>query len=98
MWNPEIISPAFCAVNREGQRKIENAIPTFNQRMNVIKPEIGVSVLAEDQRPLTDQFAGRKTEGAQFRFVNRAGTPLVARRSEFVSMGGFSFARRSTST
>jgi hypothetical protein len=45
--------------------------------MNVIKPEIGVSVLAEDQRPLTDQFAGRKTEGAQFRFVNRAGTPLV---------------------
>ena len=37
----------------------------------------GVSVLAEDQRLLSDHFAGRAAAGAQIRFVDRAGTPLV---------------------
>jgi flavin reductase (DIM6/NTAB) family NADH-FMN oxidoreductase RutF len=37
----------------------------------------GVSVLAEDQRVLSDHFAGRTTEGVHVRFVSRVGTPLV---------------------
>lgn len=37
----------------------------------------GVSVLAEDQRALSDHFAGRKVEGVQVRFVSRAGAMLV---------------------
>jgi flavin reductase (DIM6/NTAB) family NADH-FMN oxidoreductase RutF len=37
----------------------------------------GVSVLAEDQRVLSDHFAGRTTEGVHVRFVSRVGTPPV---------------------
>lgn len=37
----------------------------------------GVSVLAQDQRVLSDHFAGRRTEGLQVRFLSRAGAMLV---------------------
>ena len=37
----------------------------------------GVSVLAEDQRALSDHFSGRRVEGVQIRFVSRAGAILV---------------------
>jgi flavin reductase (DIM6/NTAB) family NADH-FMN oxidoreductase RutF len=37
----------------------------------------GVSVLAEDQRALSDHFAGRTTEDVQIHFVSRAGTALL---------------------
>lgn len=37
----------------------------------------GVSVLAEDQRALSDHFAGRAVEGLHVRFVSRAGAMLV---------------------
>jgi flavin reductase (DIM6/NTAB) family NADH-FMN oxidoreductase RutF len=37
----------------------------------------GVSVLAEDQRVLSEYFAGRTTEGVNVRFVSRVGTPLL---------------------
>ena len=38
---------------------------------------VGVSVLAEDQRALSDHFAGRTVEGVRVRFVTRAGAMLV---------------------
>ena len=37
----------------------------------------GVSVLAEDQRALSDHFAGRAVEGLHVRFLSRAGAMLV---------------------
>ena len=37
----------------------------------------GISVLAEDQRALSDHFAGRATEDAHVRFVSRAGMALL---------------------
>jgi flavin reductase (DIM6/NTAB) family NADH-FMN oxidoreductase RutF len=37
----------------------------------------GVSVLAEDQRALSDHFAGRTTEDVRIHFVSRAGTSLL---------------------
>jgi flavin reductase (DIM6/NTAB) family NADH-FMN oxidoreductase RutF len=37
----------------------------------------GVSVLAEDQRALSDHFAGRATEDVHIHFVSRAGTALL---------------------
>lgn len=37
----------------------------------------GISVLAEDQRALSDHFAGRIAERANVRFVSRAGTALL---------------------
>lgn len=37
----------------------------------------GISVLAEDQRALSDHFAGRTTENADIRFISRAGTALL---------------------
>jgi flavin reductase (DIM6/NTAB) family NADH-FMN oxidoreductase RutF len=37
----------------------------------------GISVLAEDQRALSDHFAGRPTEGVEVRFTRRAGTALL---------------------
>jgi flavin reductase (DIM6/NTAB) family NADH-FMN oxidoreductase RutF len=37
----------------------------------------GVSVLAEDQRALSDHFAGRTTEDTRIHFVSRAGTALL---------------------
>jgi flavin reductase (DIM6/NTAB) family NADH-FMN oxidoreductase RutF len=38
----------------------------------------GLSVLGEDQRLLSEHFAGRAADAAQIGFVNRAGTPLVS--------------------
>ena len=37
----------------------------------------GISVLAEDQRALSDHFAGRTIEGVQIRFVRRADAMLL---------------------
>ena len=37
----------------------------------------GISVLAEDQRALSDHFAGRTVDGVQVRFISRAGTMLL---------------------
>jgi flavin reductase (DIM6/NTAB) family NADH-FMN oxidoreductase RutF len=37
----------------------------------------GISVLSEDQRALSDHFAGRAVEGVQVRFVSRAGAMLL---------------------
>ena len=37
----------------------------------------GVSVLAEDQRALSDHFAGRRVEDVQIRFVSRAGAMVL---------------------
>jgi flavin reductase (DIM6/NTAB) family NADH-FMN oxidoreductase RutF len=37
----------------------------------------GISVLAEDQRALSDHFAGRTMEDVQVRFVDRAGAALL---------------------
>ena len=37
----------------------------------------GVSVLAEDQRMLSEHFSGRTTEPVEVRFISRVGTPLV---------------------
>jgi|SRR5215467_904535 len=37
----------------------------------------GISVLAEDQRILSDHFAGRGVEEVQVRFISRAGAMLV---------------------
>jgi hypothetical protein len=37
----------------------------------------GVSVLAEDQRALSDHFAGRATEDVRIHFVSRAGAALL---------------------
>jgi flavin reductase (DIM6/NTAB) family NADH-FMN oxidoreductase RutF len=37
----------------------------------------GISVLAEDQRALSDHFAGRTTENVHIRFISRAGASLL---------------------
>jgi|SRR5215813_10486833 len=37
----------------------------------------GISVLAEDQRVLSDHFAGRTVEGMEVRFISRAGAMLL---------------------
>jgi flavin reductase (DIM6/NTAB) family NADH-FMN oxidoreductase RutF len=37
----------------------------------------GISVLAEDQRVLSDHFAGRTTEDVHIRFISRAGASLL---------------------
>jgi len=37
----------------------------------------GVSVLAEEQRALSDHFAGRPQEGLEIAFEERAGVPLL---------------------
>lgn len=37
----------------------------------------GISVLAEDQRALSDHFAGRAAESAQIHFISRAGAALL---------------------
>src|SRR6516164_7643709 len=37
----------------------------------------GISVLSEDQRALSDHFAGRTVDGVQVRFVSRAGAMLL---------------------
>ncbi|KIX84726.1 flavin reductase family protein [Thermus filiformis] len=38
----------------------------------------GVSVLSEEQREVSERFAGRGGEGAEVAFVERAGVPLLA--------------------
>jgi len=48
--------------------------------MHQILPVIGrygVSILAEDQRDLSNHFAGRTVEGLHIRFVTRCGVPLL---------------------
>jgi flavin reductase (DIM6/NTAB) family NADH-FMN oxidoreductase RutF len=48
--------------------------------MHRILPGIGrfgISVLAEDQEPLSNHFAGRTVEGLHVRFVQRLGLPLL---------------------
>jgi flavin reductase (DIM6/NTAB) family NADH-FMN oxidoreductase RutF len=52
--------------NRSRMHRIVAAVKRF-----------GISVLAEDQRAVSDHFAGRTTEDAHVRFISRAGTPLV---------------------
>jgi flavin reductase (DIM6/NTAB) family NADH-FMN oxidoreductase RutF len=37
----------------------------------------GVSVLSEDQKVLSDHFAGRVTESIEVRFIERLGVPLL---------------------
>ena len=46
-------------------------------RILSVSEMFGVSVLAEDQRALSDHFAGRAVEGLDVRFVSRAGAMLV---------------------
>jgi flavin reductase (DIM6/NTAB) family NADH-FMN oxidoreductase RutF len=40
-------------------------------------PRFGVSVLAEEQEPLSSHFAGRPDSGLQVRFTSREGMPLI---------------------
>jgi flavin reductase (DIM6/NTAB) family NADH-FMN oxidoreductase RutF len=49
--------------------------------MHRILPEVrrfGISVLAEDQEPLSNHFAGRTVAGLHVRFVHRNNMPLIA--------------------
>jgi flavin reductase (DIM6/NTAB) family NADH-FMN oxidoreductase RutF len=59
----------------------------------------GISVLAEDQKALSDHFAGRPIGEANIRFIDRAGTTLLDRAlAHFVvTMFSYSPGRRSHS-
>jgi flavin reductase (DIM6/NTAB) family NADH-FMN oxidoreductase RutF len=49
----------------------------FMHQILPVTGRYGVSVLAEDQEPLSNHFAGRTLEGLHIRFTQRCGVPLL---------------------
>jgi flavin reductase (DIM6/NTAB) family NADH-FMN oxidoreductase RutF len=63
------LDPPLVLVSLDNRSQIHRILSSANR--------YGVSVLAEDQRMLSEHFAGRGEEGAHIGFVKRAGTPLL---------------------
>ena len=49
----------------------------FMHRVLPVTRRFGISVLAENQEPLSNHFAGRTVEGLHIRFTEREGLPLL---------------------
>jgi flavin reductase (DIM6/NTAB) family NADH-FMN oxidoreductase RutF len=63
------LDPPLVLVSLDNRSKIHRILSDASR--------YGVSVLAEDQRVLSDHFARRTDGGTHVRFVDRAGTPLL---------------------
>ena len=63
------LDPPLVLVSLDNRSHMHHVLPVARR--------YGISVLAEDQRALSDHFAGRSTEHNQVRFINRIGTPLL---------------------
>lgn len=63
------LDPPLVLVSLENRSHMHRILPLAGR--------YGVSVLAEDQRALSDHFAGRTTDHNPVRFITRAGTPLL---------------------
>jgi flavin reductase (DIM6/NTAB) family NADH-FMN oxidoreductase RutF len=63
------LDPPLVLVSLDNRSQMHRILPAAGR--------FGVSVLAQDQRGLSDHFAKRPTEGAQISFVSRAGAALL---------------------
>jgi flavin reductase (DIM6/NTAB) family NADH-FMN oxidoreductase RutF len=63
------LDPPLVLVSIDREAQIHQLLPQTGR--------YGVSVLAEDQEPLSHHFAGRVVDGVEFRFFDRAGVPLI---------------------
>lgn len=63
------LDPPLVLVSLDNRSQMHRILPTAGR--------YGVSVLAEDQKALSDHFAGRGTGDAEIRFIRRAGTALL---------------------
>jgi len=63
------LDPSLVLVSLDNRSHMHRILPVAGR--------YGISVLAEDQRALSDHFAGRTTEDAHARFVSRAGAALL---------------------
>jgi flavin reductase (DIM6/NTAB) family NADH-FMN oxidoreductase RutF len=63
------LDPPLVLVSLNNQSHMRHILPAAGR--------FGVSVLAEDQRPLSDHFAGIQTDAVEIQFKNRAGAPLL---------------------
>jgi flavin reductase (DIM6/NTAB) family NADH-FMN oxidoreductase RutF len=63
------LDPPLVLVSLDNRAYMHQVLPVIGR--------YGVSVLAEDQQPLSNHFAGRTVEGLHVRFVRRGGVPLL---------------------
>lgn len=63
------LNPPLVLVSLDNRSHMHRILPSAGR--------YGISVLAEDQRALSEHFAGRPTEDVHVDFVSRADTPLV---------------------
>jgi flavin reductase (DIM6/NTAB) family NADH-FMN oxidoreductase RutF len=63
------LDPPLVMVSVSNQSRMRHILPAAGR--------FGVSVLAEDQRHLSDHFAGIQTDGVEIQFKNRAGAALL---------------------
>jgi flavin reductase (DIM6/NTAB) family NADH-FMN oxidoreductase RutF len=63
------LDPPLVLVSLDNRSHMHRILPAVGR--------YGVSVLAEDQKALSDHFAGRPIGDVHIRFIDRAGTPLL---------------------
>jgi flavin reductase (DIM6/NTAB) family NADH-FMN oxidoreductase RutF len=63
------LAPPLVLVSLDNRSQMHRILPGVGR--------FGVSVLAEDQEPFSNHFAGRPQEGLDIPFVERGGVPLI---------------------
>jgi flavin reductase (DIM6/NTAB) family NADH-FMN oxidoreductase RutF len=63
------LDPPLILVSLDNRSNMHRILPVVRR--------FGISVLAEDQEPLSNHFAGRTVAGLHVRFVHRNGLPLI---------------------
>ena len=63
------LNPPLVLVSLDNRSRMHRILPAVGR--------FGISVLTEDQKALSDHFAGRPIGEAHFRFIDRAGTALL---------------------
>jgi flavin reductase (DIM6/NTAB) family NADH-FMN oxidoreductase RutF len=63
------LDPPLVLVSLDNRSNMHRILPSVRR--------FGISVLAEDQEPLSNHFAGRKVPGLHVRLVHRNGLPLI---------------------
>jgi flavin reductase (DIM6/NTAB) family NADH-FMN oxidoreductase RutF len=63
------LDPPLILVSLDNRSNMHRILPSVRR--------FGISVLAEDQEPLSNHFAGRTVAGLHLRFVHRNGLPLI---------------------
>ena len=63
------LDPPLVLVSLDNRSHLHHILP--------VAARFGVSVLAEDQRALSDHFAGRKADNAEIEFITRGGAVLL---------------------